>query len=69
MPLLRYHASMPSSTYERQVLERELAELPEQIAGYQRELDATPTGTPLGASGSCGRSGWIRSGWRRLSSG
>ena len=34
---------MPTPTNERQALERELAELPAQIAGYQRELDATPT--------------------------
>ena len=42
MPLLRYHASMPAPTNERQALERERAELPEQIAAFQRELDATP---------------------------
>jgi len=34
---------MPAPTNERQSLERERAELPEQIAAYQRELDATPS--------------------------
>lgn len=33
---------MLAPTNERQALERELAELPGQIAAYQRELDATP---------------------------
>jgi hypothetical protein len=33
---------MPAPTNERQALERERAELPGQIATYQRELDATP---------------------------
>ena len=42
MPLLRYHASMPAPTNERQSLERERAELPSQIAAYEVELDATP---------------------------
>jgi len=40
--LLRYHASMPAPFNERQALERERAELPGQLARYQRELDATP---------------------------
>ena len=42
MPLLRYHASMPPPTNERQALEQERAELPSQIAAYESELDATP---------------------------
>jgi hypothetical protein len=42
LPVLRYHASMPTPTNERQALEREGDELPGQLAGYQRELDATP---------------------------
>ncbi len=42
VPLLRYHASMPAPTNERQSLERERAELPSQIAAYEAELDATP---------------------------
>jgi hypothetical protein len=42
LPLLRYHASMPAPTNERQALERERAELPAHVAHYQRELDATP---------------------------
>jgi hypothetical protein len=33
---------MPRPLTERQALEQERAELPEQIAAYQRELDATP---------------------------
>jgi hypothetical protein len=33
---------MPAPTNERQVLERERAELPAHVANYQRELDATP---------------------------
>ncbi len=33
---------MPRPLNERQSLERERAELPSQIAAYQRELDATP---------------------------
>jgi hypothetical protein len=33
---------MPRSRNERQALEQERTELPEQIATYQRELDATP---------------------------
>ena len=33
---------MPAPTNERQALERERAELPSQLAHYQRELDATP---------------------------
>ena len=33
---------MPAPTNERQALERERAKLPDQIAAYQRELDATP---------------------------
>jgi len=33
---------MPRPRNERQALEQELAELPEQIAAYQRELAATP---------------------------
>ncbi len=41
MPLLRYHASMPAPTNERQSLERERAELPGQIVAYESELDAT----------------------------
>ena len=35
-------STMPAPTNEGQRLEQELAELPEQIAAYQRELDATP---------------------------
>jgi len=31
---------MPAPTNERQALERERAELPEELAVYQRELDA-----------------------------
>jgi hypothetical protein len=42
VPLLRYHASMPAPTNERQSLERERADLPSQIAAYEAELDATP---------------------------
>ena len=38
-PLLRYHASMPAPTNERQALERERDELPGQLAGDQKELD------------------------------
>jgi hypothetical protein len=34
---------MPAPTNERQALEQERAELPGQIAAYQRELDVTPT--------------------------
>jgi hypothetical protein len=41
VPLLRYHASMPAPTNERQSLERERAELPGQIVAYESELDAT----------------------------
>jgi hypothetical protein len=33
---------MPRPRSERQFLEAELAELPGQIAGYERELAATP---------------------------
>ncbi len=33
---------MPKPHSERQALEQERAELSEQIAAYQRELDATP---------------------------
>jgi len=33
---------MPAPTNERQSLERERDELPAQLAGYQKELDATP---------------------------
>ncbi len=33
---------MPAPTSERQALERERAELPGQIAGYESELEATP---------------------------
>jgi len=33
---------MPRPRNERQAIEEELAELPEQIAAYQRELAATP---------------------------
>ncbi len=33
---------MPIPRNERQALEEELAELPEQIAAYQRELATTP---------------------------
>jgi chromosome segregation ATPase len=33
---------MPAPTNERQSLERERAELPGQLARYQKELDATP---------------------------
>jgi hypothetical protein len=44
LPLLRYHASMPAPTNERQALEREREELPGQIATYQAELDATLPG-------------------------
>jgi hypothetical protein len=41
--LLRYHASMPAPTNERQALERGLREeLPGQLAKYQEELAATP---------------------------
>jgi len=36
------HASMSRPHSERKALERELGELPEQIAAYRRELDATP---------------------------
>ena len=32
---------MPAPHNERQALERERAELPEQLAAYRRELDAT----------------------------
>ena len=39
---LRYHASMPAPTNERQALERERAELPGQIVAYESELEATP---------------------------
>ncbi len=42
---MEYHGIMlhdARPTNERQSLERERAELPEQIAAYQRELDATP---------------------------
>lgn len=42
LPLLRYHASMPAPTNERQALERERDELPLQLANYRRELDAMP---------------------------
>jgi hypothetical protein len=35
---------MPTPPSERRVLERELAELPDQIAGYERELIETPAG-------------------------
>ena len=42
MPLLRYHASMPRPHSVRQVLEQGRAELPGQIASYQRDLDARP---------------------------
>jgi hypothetical protein len=42
--LLRYHASMPAPTNERQALERELREeLPALLADHQRELAATPS--------------------------
>jgi septal ring factor EnvC (AmiA/AmiB activator) len=34
---------MPTLHSERQALERERAELPDQLAAYQRELDATPS--------------------------
>jgi hypothetical protein len=37
-----YAVGMPRSRNERQALEQERTELPEQIATYQRELDATP---------------------------
>jgi hypothetical protein len=33
---------MPRPLNERQSLERERDELPTQLAGYQKELDATP---------------------------
>ena len=33
---------MPRPMNEREALEREQAELPTQLANYQRELDATP---------------------------
>jgi hypothetical protein len=33
---------MPAPTNERQALERERVELPGQLAGNQKELDATP---------------------------
>jgi hypothetical protein len=33
---------MPAPRDERQILERERAELPAHVANYQRELDATP---------------------------
>jgi hypothetical protein len=33
---------MPTPPNERRSLEQEFAELPAQIAAYQRELDATP---------------------------
>jgi hypothetical protein len=37
--ILRYYASMPAPTNERQSLERELREeLPAQLAAYQQEL-------------------------------
>jgi hypothetical protein len=32
---------VPAPRSERQALERERAELPEQVAAYQRDLDAT----------------------------
>jgi hypothetical protein len=35
---------MPTPPSGRRVLERELAELPDQIAGYERELTETPDG-------------------------
>lgn len=35
-------SGMPAPNNERQAFERERAELPDQIATYQRELDATP---------------------------
>jgi hypothetical protein len=35
---------MPTPPSGRRVLERELAELPNQIAGYERELTETPDG-------------------------
>ena len=61
MPLLRYHASMPAPTNERQALERERDELPAHVANYQRELDATPQQqrerpfrTLAALSGDCG---------------
>ena len=41
--LLRYYASMPAPTNERQSLEHELREeLPAQLAGHQQELAAGP---------------------------
>ena len=42
VPLLRYHASMPAPTNERQSPEQERAELPSQIAAYESELESTP---------------------------
>jgi sugar-specific transcriptional regulator TrmB len=33
---------MPAPINERQALERERAELPDHVANYQRELNATP---------------------------
>jgi hypothetical protein len=41
LPLVRW-AVMPRPFKERQSLEQERAELPEQIAAFQRDLDATP---------------------------
>jgi hypothetical protein len=35
---------MPAPINERQALERERAELPDHVANYQRELNATPQG-------------------------
>ncbi len=35
-------SGVPTPPSDRRVLEQERAELPEQIAAHQRELDATP---------------------------
>jgi hypothetical protein len=43
---------MPRPFNERQALEQERAELPEQIAAYQQELDITPI--QPGAPGDAG---------------
>ena len=54
---------MPIPRNERQALEEELAELPEQIAAYQRELAATP----VSPGALCFRSAWrIRRDKKRL---
>ena len=67
---------MPRPRSERQSLEAELAELPGQIAGYERELAATPAEDKTRCEwlewqvrraqngGLRSRPGWLRSGWR-----